>query len=216
MSAMKSGLMTDRDQRDSIEAAGDRHPVRQQTDLSPRHPLEAPSDRAALREQMGRRRKALIGVFVLLLLIVGGWATVAGLRNATLFFRNADEAIAERVELGDRRFRLQGRVVPSSVAGDSGVTAFEVIHNCASVSVRHSVDPPDLFESPWIPVVLEGRWVRGDVVTVAGRDTHFFSSDNMLVKHTNEYVAANADRIADPDDPPEGFLDDCPFEMPRL
>ena len=110
------------------------------SDLSPRHPLESAPDRAAVRQQMGRRRKAMIGAFVLLLLIAGGAATVAGLRNATLFFRNADEAIAERVELGDRRFRLQGRVVPSSVAVDSGVTTFEVIHNCASVSVRHSVD----------------------------------------------------------------------------
>ena len=186
------------------------------TDLSPRHPIEEAPDRAAARRDMGRRRKAMVGGFVLLLLIVGGAAAIAGLRNATLFFRNADEAIAERVELGDRRFRLQGRVVPASVALDGGVTTFEVIHNCASVSVRHSVDPPDLFESPWVPVVLEGRWVSGDVVTVAGRDTHFFSSDNMLIKHTNEYEAANEERIPDLDEPPEGFLDKCPFEVPRL
>ncbi len=165
---------------------------------------------------MGRRRTALVGGFAAILVMVAGFVAIRYLPGATTFFRNADEAIAERVELGDRRFRLQGRVVPSSVAVDAGVTTFEVIHNCASVAVRHTVDPPDLFESPWIPVVLEGRWVRGDVVTVAGRDTHFFSSDNMLVKHTNEYVAANADRIADPDEPPEGFLDDCPFEVPRL
>lgn len=186
------------------------------SDLSPRHPVDAPRDRAEARRLLGRRRTTLIGIFVVLLLIAGGAAAVAGLRNATLFFRNADEAIAERADLGDRRFRLQGRVVPASVAVDGGVTTFEVIHNCASVSVRHSVDPPDLFESPWIPVVLEGRWAPGAVVTVAGRDTHFFSSDNMLVKHTNEYAAANADRIGDLDEPPEGFLDDCPFEVPRL
>ncbi|WP_419843018.1 cytochrome c maturation protein CcmE [Candidatus Poriferisodalis sp.] len=186
------------------------------TDLSPRRPLGAPGDRAAARRQLGRQRKAVIVTVVLVLLIAGGAATVAGLRNATLFFRNADEAIAARSELGDRRFRLQGRVVPASVAVDGGVTVFEVIHNCASVSVRHTVDPPDLFESPWIPVVLEGRWVAGDVVTVSGADTHFFASDNMLVKHTNEYEAANADRLDDPAAPPESFLDDCPFEVPRL
>ena len=186
------------------------------TDLSPRHPLPAEPDRADARRVLGRRRKAMIVGIAVLLVIAAGAATVAGLRNATLFFRNADEAIAERVELGDRRFRLQGRVVPASVAVDTGVTTFEVIHNCASVSVRHSVDPPDLFESPWIPVVLEGRWVQGDVVTVAGRDTHFFSSDNMLVKHTNEYVAANEGRLPNPNEAPEGFLDDCPFEVPRL
>lgn len=188
------------------------------SDLSPRHPLEPEPepepDRVAARRLLGRRRKAIVGGFVALLLIAGGAAAVAGLRNATLFFRNADEAIAERDELGDRRFRLQGRVVPASVTVDGGVTGFEVIHNCASVSVRHTVDPPELFESPWIPVVLEGRWISGDVVTVAGRDTHYFSSDNMLVKHTNEYAAANSERVTD--EAPAGFLDDCTFEVPRL
>ncbi len=186
------------------------------TDLSPRRSLNAANERAAARVEMGRRRRNVVTAVVFLLVIVGGLAAVYGLRNATLFFRNADEAILERVNLGDRRFRLQGRVVPSSVTLDAGVTSFEVIHNCASVAVRHLVDPPDLFESPWIPVVLEGRWVPGNVVTVAGRDTHFFSSDNMLVKHTNEYAAANAERLGDLSEPPEGFLDDCAFEVPRL
>ncbi|MCY3584966.1 MAG: cytochrome c maturation protein CcmE [Acidimicrobiaceae bacterium] len=186
------------------------------TDLSPRHPLPAEPDRAEARQLLGRRRKAIVGSFVALLVIVASLIVLLFLPGSTTFFRNADEAIAERVELGDRRFRLQGRVVPSSVTVDGGVTTFEVIHNCASVSVRHTANPPDLFESPWIPVVLSGQWVEGDVVTVAGRDTHYFLSDDMAVKHTNEYVAANEDRLPDPNEPPEGFLDDCPFEVPRL
>lgn len=183
------------------------------TDLQPRHPL-GDDDRAAARQAVGRRRKRIVAGVVALLLIVGGAAAIAGLRNATLFFRNADEAIAERDALGERRFRLQGRVVPSSVASDGGVTVFDVMHDCAAVSVRHGTDPPALFESPWIPVVLEGRWVRGEVDTVAGRDTHYFSSDNMLIKHTNEYADANAERVSD--EAPAGFTDDCGFEVSRL
>ena len=185
------------------------------TDLQPRHPL-GDDERAVARQALGRRRKRIVAMAVAALLIVGGLVAIAGLRNATLFFRNADEAIAQRTELAERRFRLQGRVVPSSVASDAGVTVFDVVHNCAAVSVRHTVDPPALFESPWIPVVLEGRWVAGETVTVAGRDTHYFASDNMLIKHTNEYTDANAERIPDPNEPPAGFLDDCPFEVPRL
>jgi cytochrome c-type biogenesis protein CcmE len=50
-------------------------------------------------------------------------------------------------------------------------------------------DPPDLFE-PGVPVVLEGRW-QGD------GDDLVFSSDRMLVKHSEEYEAENEDRLDD-------------------
>lgn len=146
-----------------------------------------------------------------MLVAVGGFVLVQGLRNATLFFRNADEAISQRYELGERRFRLQGRVVPSTVASEGGVTTFEVLHNCQVVSVRHTTDPPELFTSPWIPVVLEGTWTPGSVVNSSGEDTHYFLSDRMLVKHTNEYVAANEERTNSAT--PEGLLDDCSPEL---
>ncbi len=186
------------------------------SDLSPRLPLPADADRVEARRELGRRRKVIVVTFGLLLLVAAVALFAIGLRDATEFFRNADEAIAARDELGERRFRLQGRVVPSSVTIDGGVTTFEVLHNCASVSVRHTANPPVLFQSPWIPVVLLGHWEEGDVVTVAGRDTHYFLSDDMVVKHTNEYAAANEDRLPAPTEAPEGFLDDCPFEVPRL
>ena len=48
--------------------------------------------------------------------IVGGLVVVAviavvlwnGLSQATLFFYNVDQAVADRTELGDKRFRIQG------------------------------------------------------------------------------------------------------------
>ena len=179
-------------------------------DLTPRHEIDGTED---LRRVVHRRRRWLISAFAVLLIAVLGFVTVQGLRNATLFFRNVDEAIDQRVELGNSRFRIQGRVIPSSVEGEAGVTTFEIVHECAVAAVRHTGDPPELFESPWIPVVLEGRWVRGESNTVAGADSHYFRSDRMLVKHTNEYASANERRVSDK--PPPGFLDDCPFEVPE-
>ena len=45
-----------------------------------------------------------------------------GLANATVYFKTVDEAVAQRAELGDRRFRLEGLVQPGSVKGtDDGV-----------------------------------------------------------------------------------------------
>tara|TARA_Y100000588_G_C13977936_1_gene805881 strand:+ start:439 stop:636 length:198 start_codon:yes stop_codon:yes gene_type:complete len=61
-------------------------------------------------------------------------------------------------------------------------------------------------------VVLEGNWVPGDIQTVAGTDSHYFRSDRMLVKHTNEYASANEQRVSE--SPPLGFLDTCPFKVP--
>ncbi|HJL98936.1 MAG: cytochrome c maturation protein CcmE [Acidimicrobiales bacterium] len=178
-------------------------------DLTPRHEVEAPDE---LRQKMHRRRRRTVLVVALILVAAMAFITAQGLRNATLFFRNADEAVEQRAELGDRRFRIQGRVIPSTVKSESGVTTFEIVHDCAVVSIRHSSDPPELFNSPWIPVVLEGSWLIGEVRNVVGSDTHYFASDRMLVKHTNEYASANEQRLTG--EPPEGFLDQCLFEVP--
>lgn len=181
-------------------------------DLTPREDLDAGGDAVgadpdALRKRMQRGRRTKVAVAAVVLVVIAGFVVIQGLRNATLFFRNVDEAIEQRDDLGDRRFRLQGRVIPASVRSDGGVTTFEVVHNCRIASVQHLTDPPELFESPWIPVVLEGNWSPGAVETFAGGDDHFFLSDRMLVKHTNEYASAHEERVTDA--PPEGFLDGC-------
>jgi cytochrome c-type biogenesis protein CcmE len=175
-------------------------------DLTPRHEVEAPS--AIRREVSATRRRVVMGVIAALIL-VAGFVAMQGLRNATLFFRNVDEAVAERDDLADRRFRLQGRVVPNSVRVEGGVTNFDVAHNCSVASVQHTTDPPELFQSPWIPVVLEGSWIDGEATSVAGSAEFYFVSDRMLVKHTNEYAADNVDRVET--SPDEDFLEGCSF-----
>jgi cytochrome c-type biogenesis protein CcmE len=108
-----------------------------------------------------------------------------GLNNATLYFRNADRAVAEREDLGDRRFRLQGTVVDGSVEQEGDGVVFAVEHGGQQVEVHHLGDPPELFQ-PGLPVVLEGSWADGEP---------WFASDRILVKHTNEYRADNPDRV---------------------
>src|SRR3546814_14058722 len=80
-----------------------------------------------------------------------------GLNNATVFFRNVDEAVEQRDDLGDRRFRLQGSVVAGSVEADGSSVRFAVEYGGVQTDVVHAGDPPELFQ-PAIPVVLEGRW----------------------------------------------------------
>lgn len=127
-----------------------------------------------------RRRLWLAGAVVLGAL---GFLVFQGLGNATLYFRTADEAVAQRAQLGDRRFRIEGDVVDGSVQRVGNDVSFTLTSKSVEVPVRHQGDPPELFR-PGIPVVLEGHF-QGD----------HFASDRMLVKHSETYVAKNPERV---------------------
>ena len=127
-----------------------------------------------------RRRLWIAGVVVLAAL---GFLVFRGLGNATLYFRTADEAVAQREELGERRFRIEGTVVPGTISSSGGLVSFRIAGDREQVDIVHRGDPPELFK-PGIPVVLEGRFQD------AG-----FASDRMLVKHTESYVADHPERV---------------------
>lgn len=152
-------------------------------DLTPRT-SGADGDPASVTNNRAKslRSFGLIGLIVVAL----GFVVVRGLGDATLFFYNADEAVERRDELTDRRFRLQGEVLAGSVTELGTSVSFVVTHEGVEVPVRHTGTPPELFQ-PGIPVVLEGRWSEAD----------HFTSDSMLVKHSEEYVADNGERVDD-------------------
>jgi len=102
------------------------------------------------------------------------------LTSARIFFYNVDEAVADKTELEDRTFRLQGTVVDEPVEDANGALVFTVGHNGVQATIRHiGEEPTDLFEVG-IPVVAEGRW-----------DGDSFESSQLLVKHSEAYVAEN-------------------------
>jgi len=153
-------------------------------ELSPRTAPAAPGATTPRR----RRSPWAYGALVLVLVGVGVVAYQA-LSSASLYFYNADEAVEQRADLGQKRFRLQGSVLDDVETTPAGVT-FTVKYNGVEVPVQHDGDPPELFE-PGIPVVLEGRWA-------ATGDT--FQSDRILVKHSEEYQAENGGRLEDAED----------------
>lgn len=117
-------------------------------------------------------------------LIVGFFTAAMGvllfqaLTSARVFFYNVDEAVADKAELGDRTFRLQGTVVDEPVEDSNGALVFTVGHNGEQATIRHiGEEPTDLFEIG-IPIVAEGRW-----------DGDAFESSQLLVKHSEAYVA---------------------------
>ncbi|HEX6236420.1 MAG TPA: cytochrome c maturation protein CcmE [Acidimicrobiales bacterium] len=144
-------------------------------ELSPR--TLDPVDTGETRPARGRGRRRWVPLVVVAVALVAlGLLITKGLADSTLYFRNVDEAIAQRDSLGAERFRLQGTVVgePQESAGH---VRFEVTYNGETAAVRHAGDPPELFRTG-IPVVLEGHWAEGSDV---------FDSDRIMVKHDESY-----------------------------
>ena len=139
------------------------------------------TDTRAPAARSGRRRLWLAGAVIA---VAVGFLLVRGLGDATVYFKTADEAVAQKEDLGDRRFRLEGTVVAGTVRPAPDGVKFDVRGTGGgTVGVRHQGDPPELFQ-PDIPVVLEGHW-RGD----------HYSSDRIMVKHSSEYRAENPERV---------------------
>jgi cytochrome c-type biogenesis protein CcmE len=130
-------------------------------------------------------KRGYAAIFLAVAVAVAGLLLWQGLKNATVYFKTVDEAVAQRASLGTRRFRLEGIVEAGSVHERNGGVDFVVTENDAEIHVHHVGDPPQLFK-PNIPVVLEGHF-RGAV----------FDSDRILVKHTSEYRKDNPDRVKD-------------------
>ena len=139
------------------------------------------------RARRRHRRWLPLAVFGVAVVVLGGLA-YKGLSDAALYFRTADEAVAQRDSLSTKRFRLEGTVTGEPVES-GGVLRFAVAFNDVSVDVEHHGSPPDLFR-PGMPVVIEGHWQEGGAV---------FDGDRILVKHDESYESREdyEDRISE-------------------
>jgi cytochrome c-type biogenesis protein CcmE len=159
----------------SVDAPDDRDLDEGGLDLSPR-----PTGAARLRRGPGRRWLPLL---VLVVLAGALGFIVFQARGATLYFKNADEAVAQKASLGTKDFRLQGTVVSKRSRPVDGAIEFTVAYKGVSVRVRHSGSEPAMFK-PGIPVVAEGHW--NDAGTL-------FESHRLLVKHDADYKTYDKD-----------------------
>ncbi len=146
-----------------------------------------------------RPRRASTGRIVLasgLILAAVGFIAFKGLGSATVYFKTADEAVAERQDLGGRRFRVQGTVQAGSISQEEGRLLFTILGDGGAVVpvVHRGGQPTGLFKDS-IPVVLEGRWAgEGDA----------YASDTIIVKHSETYRVENPVRVDDYAPPPAG------------
>jgi cytochrome c-type biogenesis protein CcmE len=125
-------------------------------------------------------------LIVALVLVAGGVIVTQFLRSAVDYYCNVDEIGSRSGCERGRRLRVQGTVDEGSVSSADGITTFTISFAGATLPVEYEGEPGGIFEECQ-PVVVHGELV-GDT----------FHGDRVEVKHSNEYVAENADRL-DPD-----------------
>lgn len=143
-------------------------------------------DSPARPHNQQRVRRVRIWFALVLVLAAVGFLLAKGLGDASIYFYPADEAVAARDQLGTDRFRLMGDVVGDTVRRSGDQVDFTVAYNGASIAVTHTGDPPELFREG-IRVVLEGRFTGPAA----------FSSDKIMVKHSETYREKHEDRLQD-------------------
>ena len=132
-----------------------------------------------------RKRGWAAKVAVVAVLVAAGFVVSKALTSASLFFYNADEAVAKQATLGTSTFRIQG-TVEDDVRHTSDGADFTITYDGVEVPVDHVGDPPQLFK-PGEPVVLQGHWDPNG--------QRLFLSNLMLVKHDATYTAKNSARL---------------------
>ncbi len=141
-------------------------------------PRDGPGHRSGHRVRYAVVGLVLLGALAFLL--------VKGLGSALDFYLPADQAAAQRASLGGRTFDLEGLVEPGSIHATPHGVDFVVGSGPTRIEVDNTGSPPELFQ-PDIPVIAVGHF-SGAV----------FSSDQILVKHTSDYIAAHPGRVTAP------------------
>lgn len=144
--------------------------------------------RNELESAKTQNKKTKIALIVagVVIAIVLGVLLMRGLGDATVYFKTASEAVAERDALDGKRFRLEGMVVDKSISEEGEVTKFQLADKGATIDVRNTGQPLGIFQDN-IPVVVEGSFQTGSNV---------FDSDRIMVRHTSDYEAEHPERVS--------------------
>ena len=116
-------------------------------------------------------------IAVLVIVAALGFLVARGLANALDYYLTAQQAVAQRAQLGARDFRIQGTVMPG-VRQEGPRLAFSITSADVDVRILSTGSPPQLFQAGR-QVVLDGHW-QGDT----------FMSDQIMVQHGAKYVEA--------------------------
>jgi len=137
-------------------------------------------------ESHGRSNRRVLPMVVLALAVVAGGVVITqALSTAVDYYCNVDEiGVRSGCDTG-RRLRIQGNVGEGSVVVTTGATLFDIEFNGSTVQVEYAGEPGGIFKE-CLPVVVHG---------VFNEPSGMFLGDRVEVKHSEDYVAVNDDRL---------------------
>ena len=125
-------------------------------------------------------KKNLLLVLFGISLIV--FASIRIASNNTIYYYTTSEAIENITAISSERIKLGGFVVSESVSkGSIDETKFEITDGNKTIKIVFDGFIPELFQDE-MGVILDGYLVN-----------NIFYSDDMLVKHDNEYVSEDGE-----------------------
>ncbi len=140
------------------------------------------------RTRRTRQKRRLLVVFAVLIAAIV-FLLVEGLGSSLNYFDTVSQALAHKSSLGTSSVRLEGVVVPGSVKSTANGTNFSISEGHRSIPVQNTGSPPQLFQ-PNIPVVVVGHFASATSTT--------FESNQILVKHSANYIAEHPTRVTAP------------------
>ena len=125
-------------------------------------------------------KKNLLLVLFGISLIV--FASIRIASNNTIYYYTTSEAIENITVISSERIKLGGFVVSESVSkGSIDETNFEITDGNKTIKIVFDGFIPELFQDE-MGVILDGYF-----------ENNIFYSDDMLVKHDNEYVSEDGE-----------------------
>ena len=125
-------------------------------------------------------KKNLLLVLFGISLIV--FASIRIASNNTIYYYTTSEAIENITAISSERIKLGGFVVSESVSkGSIDETNFEITDGNKTIKIIFDGFIPELFQDE-MGVILDGYFKN-----------NIFYSDDMLVKHDNEYVSEDGE-----------------------
>ena len=125
-------------------------------------------------------KKNLLLVLFGISLIV--FASIRIASNNTIYYYTTSEAIENITAISSERIKLGGFVVSESVSkGSIDETKFEITDGNKTIKIVFDGFIPELFQDE-MGVILDGYF-----------ENNIFYSDDMLVKHDNEYVSEDGE-----------------------